>query len=355
MRRTLVAGRTPALRGPKRRTLRGLAAAGALLLSLGLTAACGGDDEPTGGTGAAGGGDAFPVTITHKLGTTRIDKKPERIVVLGEIDADALLALGVQPVGMVELTGVQPDGLAPWNAAKVTGSKPTLLKTGESGFNLEEIAKLRPDLILAAGDYTIDKEYGKLKELAPTTAYQKGPAEDTWQEITRQVAQAVGRKAEGDRLVADVEAKIASVKTRYPELNGKGFAFTSVMPSGNIGVMKSREDTSVKMLEQFGMKLPDSIANLPGQGFAAELSMEKVSALDVDVLISHYNDDPATQKKIEGNKVFADLGVVKRGAYVALDLKSFWPLRTPSPLSVPYVVDQVVPRIAQAAKAEKTG
>nr|BFE28107.1 iron-siderophore ABC transporter substrate-binding protein [Actinomadura rugatobispora] len=334
--------------------MRRLAAAGALLLSLGLVAACG-DDEPAETSAGGGSGGAYPVTLTHKLGTATIEKKPERIVALGEVDQDALLALGVQPVGMTELTGVQPDGLAPWTASKVTGTKPTLLKPAESGFNLEEIAKLRPDLILAGGDFTIDKEYAKLKELAPTTAYQTGPAEDSWQDITRQVAQAVGLKAEGDKLVADVEAKIGSVKTAHPELNGKGFAFTSVMPSGNIAVMKSKDDTSVKMLEQFGMKLPDTLATLPGEGFAAELSMEKVSVLDVDVLISHYNDDPATQKKIEGNKVFADLGVVKRGAYVALDLKAFWPLRTPTALSVPYVVDQIVPKIAQAAKAEKTG
>jgi iron complex transport system substrate-binding protein len=329
-------------------TMRRIAATGALLLSLGTLAACG-DDEPAETSAGGQGGGNHPVTITHKLGTTTIKEAPERVVALGEVDQDALLALGVQPVGMTELTGVQPDGLAPWSAPRLAGAKPKLLKIGDSGFNLEEIAALKPDLILAAGDFTIDKEYAKLSQLAPTTAYQTGPAEDTWQQITRQVAQAVGKKAEGDKLVADVEAKIASVKTAHPQLAGKGFALTSVMPSGNIGVMKSKADISVKLLEQFGMTLPDGLAKLPGEGFAAELSMEKVSTLDVDVLLSHYNDDPATQKKVEENKLFADLGVVRRGSYVALDLKSFWPLRSPTALAAPYVVDQVVPKIAQAA------
>jgi iron complex transport system substrate-binding protein len=328
--------------------MRRLAATGALLLSLGLVAACG-DDEPADGSAGAQGGGTYPVSITHKLGTTTIKEAPRRVVALGEVDQDALLALGVQPVGMTELTGVQQDGLAPWSAPKITGAKPKLLKIGESGFNLEEIAALKPDLILAAGDFTIDKEYAKLSRLAPTTAYQTGPAEDTWQQITRQAAQAVGRKADGDKLVSGVEAKIASVRTAHPELAGKGVALTSVMPSGNIGVMKSKDDISVKLLEQFGMTLPDTLAKLPGEGFAAELSMEKVSTLDVDVLLSHYNDDPATQKKVERNKLFAGLGVVKRGSYVPLDLKAFWPLRTPTALAAPYVVDQVVPKIAQAA------
>jgi iron complex transport system substrate-binding protein len=82
--------------------------------------------------------------------------------------------------------------------------------------------------------------------------------------------------------------------------------------------------------------------------------MENVGVLDVDVLLSHYNDDPATQKKVEGSKLFADLAVVKRGSYVPLDLKSFWPLRTPTPLAVPYVVDNVVPKIAEAAGKAKS-
>jgi iron complex transport system substrate-binding protein len=336
-----------------RTTMRRLTAAAALVLGLATAAACGGD-EPAGGPGGSGGAaGTFPVTVTHKLGSAEVESAPKRIVALGEVDQDALLALGVTPVGMAELTGVQPDGLAPWSAPRLTGAKPKLLKAGEAGFDLEEIAALRPDLILAAGDFAIDKEYGKLSKLAPTLAYQTGPAEDSWQQITRQVAAAIGRPEDGRKLVADVEAKIAGVKTEHPELKGKEFAFTSVFPNGNIGVMKSGDDTSVKLLQQFGMTLPESLRKLPGDGFAAELSMEKASVLDVDVLISHYNDDPATQKKIEGNRLFTGLKAVERGSYVPLDLRSFWPLRTPTPLAVPYVVDQVVPKIAKAASAAK--
>ncbi|WP_131742362.1 iron-siderophore ABC transporter substrate-binding protein [Actinomadura roseirufa] len=332
---------------------RRLAATGALVLGLGLTAACGGDDEPAGGSTGGGAGGAFPVTVAHKLGSTTVKSAPKRVVALGEVDQDALLALGVHPVGMTELTGIQSDGLAPWSAPKAAGAKPKLLKAGEAGFNLEEIAALRPDLILAGGDFTIDKEYGKLSKLAPTVAYQTGPAEDSWQQITLQTAKAVGRAADGEALVRDVETKIASVRTAHPELRGKGFALTSVFPSGNIGVMKAPGDTSVKLLQQFGMVLPPSLAKLPGQGFAAEISMEKVSVLNVDVLLSHYNDDPATQKKVEGSKLFAGLPVVKRGSYVPLDLASFWPLRTPTALAVPYIVDRIVPRIAKAAAAAR--
>ncbi|WP_440104742.1 iron-siderophore ABC transporter substrate-binding protein [Streptosporangium sp. H16] len=338
-----------------RDTMRRLAATGTLLLGLGLVGACagesGGAEQPAANAPATQAASGFPVTITHKLGTTTIESAPQRIVALGEVDQDTLLALGVQPVAMAELTGVQADGLAPWTAPKISGTKPTLLKAGEAGFSLEQIAALKPDLILAGGDYYIDKEYANLSQLAPTTAYETGPAEDSWQVVARQVAKAVGKADEGEKLVADVEAKIASVKTTHPELDGKKFALTSVFPSGNIGVMKSDTDISVQLFGQFGLELPEEIKALPGEGFAAELSMEKVGVLDVDLLLSHYNDDAATQKKIEANQLFAGLDVVKRGSYVPLDLKAFWPLRTPTPLAVPYVIDQVVPQVAKAAKA----
>ncbi|RFS82479.1 hypothetical protein D0T12_27160 [Actinomadura spongiicola] len=219
-----------------------MAITAALVPSPGTVAACGEDepaDDASAGNAAAG---AFPVMITHRLGPAKIESVPKRVV-----------ALGVTPVGMVEPTGVRPDGLAPWSAPKLTGRKPKSLKAGEAGSNREEVAALRPALFLVAGDFTIDKEYAKL---APTVAYQTGPA---------------------------------------------------------------------------------------------ELSMEKIS-----VLLSHYNDDPATQKKIEGDRLFSDLAVVKRGSHVALDPKSFWPPRTPAPLWVPYVADQVVPKIAKASAAAKS-
>lgn len=338
-----------------RDTMRRLAATGTLLLGLGLVSACAGDGggggQPAANAPAAPAAAGFPVTITHKLGTTTIESAPQRIVALGEVDQDTLLALGVQPVAMAELTGIQSDGLTPWTAPKLSGTKPTLLKAGEAGFPLEQIAALKPDLILAGGDYYIDKEYASLSQLAPTTAYETGPAEDSWQTVARQVAKAVGKAGEGEKLVTDVEAKIDAVKTAHPELTGKRFALTSVFPSGNIGVLKSETDISVQLFTQFGLVLPEEIKTLPGDGFAAELSMEKIKVLDVDLLLSHYNDDAATQKKIEANKLFAGLDVVRRGSYVPLDLKAFWPLRTPTPLAVPYIIDQVVPQIAKAAKA----
>src|SRR5262245_17060518 len=44
--------------------------------------------------------DAFPVTIEHKYGKAEIPAAPQRVVTVGFSDQDALLALGVVPVGI---------------------------------------------------------------------------------------------------------------------------------------------------------------------------------------------------------------------------------------------------------------
>lgn len=341
-----------------------LAAAGiAVALVFGLVA-CGDDDKKDAsgapsasgpaaaspGTGSAAA-PTYPITITHKLGTTTIKKAPKRIVALGEGDQDAALALATKLAGMVETT--PPDGVAPWAKPKLAGDKPQIITMGENGAPLEKVLALQPDLILANTDYWVEQEYDKLSKIAPTTAFETGPSQDSWQQVTRQVGKALGKSTEAEKLVTDLEAKIAGVATSHPAIKGKSFALTNAQNAGTVAVLKDKSDTSVKLLAGFGMTFPDAIAGLPGAGFAAELSMERLDVLEVGVLLSNYNADDALKKAIEGNPQFVKLNVVKRGSYVPLDSNDFWALRAPTPLAVEYVIDKIMPRVDAAAQAAK--
>src|SRR5262245_5354376 len=50
----------------------------------------------------------FPVTITHKYGQTTIDATPARVISVGFVDQDTILALGVTPVAVRDWYGDQP-------------------------------------------------------------------------------------------------------------------------------------------------------------------------------------------------------------------------------------------------------
>ncbi|MCA9879583.1 MAG: hypothetical protein KC442_17445, partial [Thermomicrobiales bacterium] len=109
---------------------------------------------------------AFPVTITHAYGETTIPTLPERVVLTNEMEGlDSLLALGVQPVGMVKLGGYI-GALAPWAVEAGAEQIPVIPGTSEGELDYEAIAAARPDLILTTWpDETI---YETLSSIAPT-------------------------------------------------------------------------------------------------------------------------------------------------------------------------------------------
>jgi iron complex transport system substrate-binding protein len=123
---------------------------GAVLVTVAV--ACGSDDDATEDSGPAGPAPAgdVPVEIEHALGTTTIDEAPERVVALGPADLDAALALGVEVVGTAS-TG-SGEGVTPWSAdADGERAYEVLDVTGDAlQVDLEEVAALEPDLILAA-------------------------------------------------------------------------------------------------------------------------------------------------------------------------------------------------------------
>src|SRR5215218_2340246 len=155
-----------------------------------LLGACGDDDDgsaaattaaapttlaPTGATSAApsestSGDDdqvaAFPVTIEHKYGSSTIDAQPTRVVTGGFSDQDALLALGVIPVGIRDWYGDQPNAVWPWATAALGAAEPEVLSSSE--LNYEQIRALDPDLIVGLTSGMTEEEYGTLSQIAPT-------------------------------------------------------------------------------------------------------------------------------------------------------------------------------------------
>ena len=90
--------------------------------------------------------DPFPVTLTHKFGTTTIDTQPERVVSLGFAGIDNLLALGVKPVAVRYWYGDYPYAAWPWAQDALGDAQPVVLK---GDLNIEQIAALQPDVIMA--------------------------------------------------------------------------------------------------------------------------------------------------------------------------------------------------------------
>jgi iron complex transport system substrate-binding protein len=154
---------------------RGLLLGAVGAAAAGLLAACGddGEGEPAGsGSGSApAGGGSFPAGVTHQFGTTTVEAAPAAVVSLGWADADALLAMGVVPAGILDWFQAWPQGVGPWAQAKLNGATPQVLKGPE--INFEAVAALRPDLITFVKSDNVKATWEQLEKLAPTLS---GPA-----------------------------------------------------------------------------------------------------------------------------------------------------------------------------------
>jgi ABC-type Fe3+-hydroxamate transport system substrate-binding protein len=322
---------------------------GALLLTLAATVvACGDDSSDDAGADEAGG-DA--VTVEHALGTTTVDGPVERVVALGPTDLDAALALGATVVGAAS-SGVG-EGVPPWTAAVDGADELTVLEvTGDaSQVDLEEVAALDPDLILAASYYDIDAAYEDLSQIAPTTAYEDGPVTDTWQQVTTQVGAALGEDEAAADLVADVEGQLAALGEENPELAGGSFTFGYVLADA-VQVLRDPDDVMMTVPAALGLELSEPVLALPeGESFAVPVSYEQLEALDADVLALYDAGDTTARDALEASPLYAGLPVVERGGVVDLDDDQFFALRQPTALSVPFAIETVAPALAAAAAA----
>jgi len=166
--------------------------------------AAGGDDfgdaaKTTAGYGTDAAPGRFPRTITHAMGKTTIDAKPERVVALDVGELDNIVSLGIKPVGVAYSEG-SPE--MPGYLATDAGT-PTSVGTIKS-LNLEKIAALKPDLILGS-KLRSAQLYDKLSAIAPTV-FSIRPG-FTWKENFRLNAAALGRAPQADKAIADYEKR----------------------------------------------------------------------------------------------------------------------------------------------------
>jgi iron complex transport system substrate-binding protein len=313
----------------------------------GLLAACGdsdGGDSPSAGGSSAATGGSFPATVTHQFGSTTVEEAPKTVVSLGWGDADALLALGVVPAGILDWFQAWPTGVGPWAQAKLNGAKPTVLKGPE--LNYESVATLRPDLITFTKSANTKAQWDQLAKLAPTLSGPAGtaPYGTTLKDQTLLIAEALGRKAEGEALVAANDKALADAKAANPGFAGKSVVVAAAF-GGQYGAY-TRGDGRVQFMEALGFQNSQRIEDLKPANFYAEVSKEKVGLLDADLTVIFALGAGAELKK---DTVLNSIPSAKAGRLLIVDdadlVNGF---STNSVLSTPYVIEKFVPLVKAA-------
>lgn len=333
--------------------LRRFAAAGTVIAFALTAGACSQDSKDT---ESQASGDFAPVTIQHALGKAEIEEEPERVVTLGQGSTETAIALGKTPVGMEEYAwGSDDSGYMPWIKEAIEEKGEDLPKQfqGDTELDVEAIAELEPDVILAPWSGITQEQYDQLTDIAPTVAYPEQPWTIEWDDQITTIGKALGEEEESKGLIEDIKTQLSEAERE--EYEGLTFSFIYNSGPGTLGVFYPSEQR-VSMVSALGLT-PDPVIDELKEDYdepgtdSALIGLENADKLkDSDLIFTFYSDEKS-KKEIEGQSVYANIPAIKSGAIVAPEDQPFVTGSSIiNPLTVPWTLERYVPMIDEAVK-----
>ncbi|MEM1256678.1 MAG: iron-siderophore ABC transporter substrate-binding protein [Cyanobacteria bacterium P01_H01_bin.21] len=210
-------------------------------------------------------------TVKHAFGETEIPTNPTRIIVWGYVTIEAVVAHGVQPIGV-------PNGVFDY-MRHLSLDREIISEIGDPGQpNLEKMAALTPDLILSS-KYRVRENYPLLSQIAPTVVLNINSNHE-WKELTRLCGEALGKQAETEKLVAAYESKLQQVRAQLSQKSKQSRVSIVSFSPGRIGAY-GIDTFAGTVLADVGILRPASQAQAQGP---QNISLESLDLLDGDVI-----------------------------------------------------------------------
>jgi iron complex transport system substrate-binding protein len=278
----------------------------AVLTLVVILAGCGKNEEAEPKTNENEKQKETSYTVEHAMDTTEIKGTPKRVVILTNEGTEALLALGIKPVGAVKSwTG------DPWYdhiKDKMEGVKE--LGT-EAEPNLEAIAALKPDLIIG-NKLRHEKIYEQLKAIAPTVFSET--LRGNWKDNFMLYAKAVNKEEKGKEIIDEYDKRIEELKTKLGDKLKMKVSIVRFM-AGDVRIYH-KDSFSGVILDQLGFARPESqnVNDFAETG----VTKERIPAMDGDILFYFtYETGDGEASKLEkewiNDPLFKSLNVAKQG------------------------------------------
>ncbi|MDO7907735.1 iron-siderophore ABC transporter substrate-binding protein [Paenibacillus sp. JX-17] len=287
-----------------------------------------------------------PVTFKDNRGEVTLAKPATRVVTLEWTYTEDVIALGVQPIGNADNANykiyVTPQAALDSNVTDV-GTR------GEP--NLETIAALKPDLIIADAR-SHEAIYDQLKAIAPTIEFSpysgNGYDYDKMTEIFNTIAVAVGKEDKAKQVLQELDQHYAEAKEKLAAAGKADFhyALTQAFTYQNAVSLRMFSDNSVVVgtLAKIGLINDWKPAKLEEYGFTTVGIEALPEVQDSNFIYITQPDDDVFGTAMKDNKVWNGLKFVKE--------KRTYPLGSTTwtfggPVSSKELVDQVVGAITK--------
>lgn len=269
------------------------------------------------GSGQADG--VFPRTVVHYQGETTINAAPTKVVIISTGQADAMLSLGMCPIGSTTASGAEnpipqylkdayPDQASAIEAITKVGSR--------TEPDIEAIGALKPDLILTniAGKDDADTLYKNFSAIAPTVVM-RGTGQ-FWKTDFLLLADALGKR----------EAAQSLLDTLKKEAAEAGSALSS---AGTVSLLRKNSDKlrifgpisfAGSVVADMGLQRPDTQQFI--NGVSNELSSETLDQADGDWLFYGIQGDK--DEELTGQALWGSLKAVSAGHAVKVDDDPFF-------------------------------
>jgi iron complex transport system substrate-binding protein len=266
------------------------------------------------------------VTVKHVFGETKIPAPPKRVVSAGFTEQDDLLAVGVVPIAVTDWFGGEPFAAWPWAQPRLGGAQPVVLSLAD-GIQVDQIAALSPDLIVAINAGLDQDTYTKLSAIAPTIAQSGQDAFfEPWKDQATTIGQAVFKHDDMQRLIADIEEKFTTSGTNNPQFAGKKVLLLAGTLSSD-GPQAMTPGWRTDFLTQMGLAVTDGVDTADVLIWCTE-SDEDQAVLPADSTVQRLTATTQQRNIFTGKELAGAIAFA-------------------SPLSYPLVADQLPPRIAQ--------
>lgn len=256
--------------------------------------------------------------IKHQLGEACIPIDPQRIIVVDQIILEAVLALGIKPVGAAE-----PERISSTGRHLLDKNKDTISIGKESQLNIEKMVQLHPDVILGLEIAT--DTYNLFSKIAPTVSLEY--VQTAWKDTFQRLGEILGKSEQAQQALAQYQHRVEKLRAAFSTLKAK----TKVSVSRFYAGLKTTEFRTpfsfpVSVIEELGLSIPvmqRQLTTSPEQTFV-QVSLERLDLLDADAMFVAL--DPGSEKtfkKYQNSQVWRQLNVVKNKQVYTVD-SSYW-------------------------------